>query len=123
MKFNATHHVALGTPNPTTMETFYTETLGLEVVRRWEEVGIVFLAAGDTVIELIGRDDFVIDPSRRAGLYHFAFHVESVDETFEELVAAGITIDEEPRNYKDVRIAFFRDPDGNLLEIVEEPRK
>ena len=123
MKITATHHVGLFTPNFAAMETFYTETLGLEVVRRWEDVNIVFLAAGNTLIELVGRDAFEIDDSRPAGFDHFAFHVESVDDTFQELVAAGITIESEPKDFKDVRIAFFRDPDGNLLELVEDPRK
>ncbi|MBV7329609.1 VOC family protein [Chloroflexi bacterium TSY] len=120
MKLTATHHVGLFTPNFAEMEKFCKQTLGLEEVKRWEDPTIVFLAAGNTVIELINSKNFEIDENRPAGFDHFAFHVDSVDTVFAELVEAGITIDSEPRDFKDVRIAFFRDPDGNLLELVEE---
>jgi catechol 2,3-dioxygenase-like lactoylglutathione lyase family enzyme len=26
-----------------------------------------------------------------------------------------------PRDFEDVRVAFFYDPDGNLLELVQDP--
>jgi hypothetical protein len=29
----------------------------------------------------------------------------------------------EPKNFQDVRLAFFVDPDGNSIELFEEPRK
>ncbi|MEM7131806.1 MAG: VOC family protein [Chloroflexota bacterium] len=123
MKITATHHVGLFTPNFETMKSFYTETLGLPIAKTWTDPDIIFLAAGDTLIELVDKKDFGLSDARPAGFDHFAFHVESVDETFAELVEAGITIEIEPRDFKDVRIAFFRDPDGNLLELVEDPRK
>ena len=120
MKITATHHVGLFTPNFAQMESFYTETLGLEVVKRWDDVNIVFLAAGDTVIELIGRDDRELDSSRPAGFDHFAFQVDDVDSVFAALEDANVRIESAPRDFKDVRIAFFYDPDGNLLELVQE---
>lgn len=120
MKITATHHVGLFTPNFEKMKTFYTETLGLPIAKTWTEPNIVFLAAGTTLIELIDKSDSELSDARPAGFDHFAFHVDSVDEVFAEVVAAGLTIVDEPRDFKDVRIAFFRDPDGNLLELVEE---
>ncbi len=44
----------------------------------------------------------------------------NLDEAYAELVAKGIKIKTEPRNFKDVRICFFYDPDGNSLELVQE---
>ena len=122
MKITATHHVGLFTPNFEAMKAFYTKTLGLPIVKTWSEPTIIFLAAGSTLIELIDNSNFALSDARPAGFDHFAFHVASVDESFAELVAAGVTIHSEPRDFKDVRIAFFRDPDGNLLELVEDPR-
>lgn len=122
MKLTATHHVGLFTPNFDAMKKFYTETLGLEIVRTWEEPNIIFLAAGSTLIELVDKGDSALDSSRPAGFDHFAFHVEDVDAAFAELESAGIRIESAPRNFKEVRIAFFYDPDGNLLELVEDPR-
>lgn len=120
MKITATHHVGLFTPNFAEMEAFYTDTLGLEVVKRWEDVNIVFLAAGNTVIELIGRPDRSLDSRRPAGFDHLAFHVDDVDAVFAALEEVNVRIESAPRDFKDVRIAFFYDPDGNLLELVQE---
>ena len=120
MKITATHHVGLVTPKLAEMEAFYTDMLGLEVVKRWDDVHIVFLAAGGTVIELIGREDRKLDASRPAGFDHFAFHVNDVDAVFAALEDANVRIESAPRDFKDVRIAFFYDPDGNLLELVQE---
>lgn len=120
MKITATHHVGLFTPNFEAMKTFYTETLGLPITKTWTEPNIIFLAAGSTLIELIEKPGIEFSDERPAGWDHFAFHVESVDEVFAEVKAAGLKIEVEPKDFKDVRIAFFRDPDGNMLELVEE---
>ena len=41
---------------------------------------------------------------------------------YEELVAKGVTISVEPKDFRDVRVAFFLDPDGNSIELMEDPR-
>jgi catechol 2,3-dioxygenase-like lactoylglutathione lyase family enzyme len=43
-----------------------------------------------------------------------------VDAAVAELKAQGVRIRTEPMNFKEVRIAFFYDPDGNLLELVQD---
>lgn len=124
MNILATHHVALFTPNFDEMERFYTETLGLAVTRRWDDECIVFFDVGSTQIELIGRD---VPPKPEekilAGYFdHLALHVDDVDAAYSELEAKGVKMKAEPRDFKDVRIAFFYDPDGNQLELVQDPR-
>lgn len=123
MQLLATHHVALLTDNFAAMETFYTQTLGLPVTKRWDDVNIVFINIGSTTIELMGRDNRSGRPANQYGFDHIALLVEDVDDAYAELKAAGVTFTVEPKNFKDVRIAFFTDPDGNLLELFEEPRK
>ena len=54
------------------------------------------------------------------GFDHLALQVEDVDAAFAALRAAGVTVESEPRNFKQLRIAFIRDPDGNLIELVQE---
>lgn len=122
MKLTATHHVGLFTPNFDAMKHFYSETLGLEIVRSWDEPQIVFFAAGSTLIELVDKPDAAIDEARPAGFDHFAFHVDDVDAAFDELKEAGVRTAIDPKDFQDVRIAFFYDPDGNMLELVQDPR-
>jgi len=47
------------------------------------------------------------------------FQVESVDDAARELKAKGVVFDTEPHDEEGwgIRVAHFRDPDGNLLEI------
>ncbi len=123
MQLTGTHHIGLRTPNLAAMEAFYTQTLGFPVTKRWDDVQIVFVDIGSTVIELIGRDNATANNTPTGGLDHIALHVADIDAAFAELVAKGVKIRSEPRDFKDVRIAFFFDPDGNVLELVEDPRQ
>ena len=121
MKVKATHHIALLTPNFEEMQQFYGETLGFPVVGRWDEVDIVFFDAGGTKIELVGRDAAPADNNPTGGWAHLALHVDSVDETYAELLAKGVKPRSEPKNFQTIRNAFFFDPDGNAVELVEDP--
>jgi catechol 2,3-dioxygenase-like lactoylglutathione lyase family enzyme len=125
MHFAGIHHIALYTPNLAGLEAFYTQTLGFPVVRRWDAAGIVFVDAGGVWLELTRLDQ----PSLHApphsidqgiGLNHIAFRVTNIDITFEELVRRGVQVLAAPSNYEQVRVAFFADPDGNVLELIEE---
>ena len=120
MKLKATHHIGVRTQNMAAMEKFYTETLGFAVTKRWDDVNIIFIDIGSTTIELIGRAEAPAAGSIAGCIDHIALHVASVDEAYQELVAKGVRIKVEPRDFKDVRICFFYDPDGNSLELVEE---
>ena len=121
MKLKATHHIALYTPNFTEMNKFYGETLGFPITRRWDEVGIVFYGIGSTSIELVNKEGAVTNPDPAGGWAHIALHVESVDEAYKEMVAKGVPIRLEPKDFQDVRIMFISDPDGNAVELVEDP--
>jgi catechol 2,3-dioxygenase-like lactoylglutathione lyase family enzyme len=123
MELVGTHHVALFTDNFSTLEAFYTQTLGFPVVKRWDDVNIIFINVGSTTIELIGRDNRSGRVANQYGFDHLALHVADVDEAYAELSQAGIKFNGEPKSFQDVRIVFFNDPDGNLLELVEDPRK
>lgn len=122
MEIRATHHVAVFTENFSALETFYTETLGLPVTRRWDDAGIIFIDVGSTKIELIDRENDARSRAQRGGFDHLALHVADVDTAVAELQEKGIIITNGPRNFKEVRVAFFADPDGNVLELVEDPR-
>jgi catechol 2,3-dioxygenase-like lactoylglutathione lyase family enzyme len=60
------------------------------------------------------------DDNLQEGPRHAAFRVDDADATAERLRAAGAEFTLEPFDaVGGVRIAFFRDPDGTLLEIVQ----
>lgn len=108
---------------------FYRDILGFEVlgqmVQRNGTFKIVYLQAGDARIELFhftekGRD---LDPTVTdldLGFKHLGFRVDDVDAVAAELKAKGVEFTVEPKDSSSggVRLAFFKDPDGNLLEII-----
>ncbi|HEV7297856.1 MAG TPA: VOC family protein [Tepidisphaeraceae bacterium] len=121
MKITGTHHVALCTPNFEQTCKFYIETLGLKQVGSFSGRNIIFVDAGPTTIEIIER----LEPMDRArqGWVHFAFEVPDIDAAYAELTGKGIAFHIEPKLFPEinpaVRLAFFKDPDGNELELVQ----
>jgi catechol 2,3-dioxygenase-like lactoylglutathione lyase family enzyme len=69
-----------------------------------------------------GRRGDRLDDDRQLGVRHLAFFVGDVDGEAERLRAAGVELTLEPTTATgDVRLAFFRDPDCALLELLDGP--
>ena len=119
------HHIAIYTRDLARLEAFYTQVLGFPVMRRWDAPGIVFVDDGGLWIELTRQDAPDDGTLPRAldqgvGLNHFALQVDNVDEAFHELAGKGVCALAAPANYENVRVAFLADPDGNVLELIED---
>jgi len=106
------------------MRDFYGRTLRFQLVRErspnWVEYRI-----GPNTLALAGRFLFVENQTLGAGVaaVQLAFRVpyEAVDVCAAELIAAGIPLLSPPTDQLfRHRTLFFRDPDGNLLEIYAE---
>jgi catechol 2,3-dioxygenase-like lactoylglutathione lyase family enzyme len=123
-----THHIAIYTRDLAQLEAFYTQVLGFPVVRRWDAAGIVFVDAGGMWIELTRQDapDDGTQPralDQGVGMNHFAVQADQVDQAFRELVDKGVRVLAAPANYENVRVAFLADPDGNVLELIEDQER
>src|SRR5688572_28587870 len=127
MQILGTHHLALTTGRFELIRRFYVEQIGLPVIGGFPGLDIVFVAAGGTAIEIIGENGESApgpdDRARRDGRHHLAWEVADVDAAFAELVARGVPVHSSPESFPEssptMRIAFLRDPDGNLLELVQ----
>jgi len=125
---------------------FYRDLLGLRVTKSMEESGeylsnITGLAgARATTIKLAADDGKLVEllyfhshPSRPAGSKgiseigpsHVAFTVENVDEEYDRLSKEGIEFNSAPQLSPDgyAKVAFCRDYDRTLIELVEIPKK
>jgi len=71
--------------------------------------------------EVVGTSDL---PSEAPCQDRFALivRVENVDAMCEELQEKGVEFKDEPESHSDwgIRSAYFRDPDGNLIEIFSD---
>ena len=126
MKLGNIHHLAIICSNYETSKNFYTEILGLEIVRetyRKERNSYKLdLKAGDAQIELIS----VPTPPKRlnypeaCGLRHFDFSVEDIDETVKYLKTKKIKVEKvRIDELTGSRYTFITDPDDLPIEIYE----
>lgn len=101
---------------------FYREVLGLEVVRRFSAgpgTEIVFLGGGDTKIELVcTRPAADITTSEDVS---WGFKVDSLDRAMALVKEKGLSIHSGPfQPNPGVRFFYLRDPNGYMIQIVEE---
>ena len=109
---------------------FYCELLGLRLVLRKPsgQGEVAFLDAGGGMLEIFAQPGDEVAPSRdvppgEAGVRHLTFAFDDVDATFARLESAGVAIVERPRaaHHTEMiaRVAFVRDPDGIIVELIE----
>lgn len=127
-------HVGMAVSDVDRSMAFYCDLLGMRLIVR-KPMGAggeqVFLDAGNAQFELFCPAPAVSTPARtiadtEAGVRHLTFAVTDVDAMFERLTAAGVPARQPPRDAfnKDIvkRVAFVKDPDGILIELVERAR-
>lgn len=118
----ATHHVALSTAHFAPLREFYTETLGLPLLGGFPNEHILFLDAGTTAIELTEATEEEA-PAGAGGWAHLALEVADVDAAYAALSARGVPFPIPPEDFPPaapaMRIAFCKDPDGNVIELLQ----
>jgi catechol 2,3-dioxygenase-like lactoylglutathione lyase family enzyme len=100
---------------------FYQDVLGLPLLFRYP---------GNAFFDAHGIRLYLATPSEPgyAGLATLYFRVDDVGATFDQLVARGATVREEPEiTHRDAAydlwLAFVRDPDGNNIGLMREAPK
>ncbi|MDG4657391.1 VOC family protein [Ectobacillus antri] len=127
MKLKRIHHVAVICSNYEVSKQFYTEVLGLEIVKEVyrEERNSYKLDLAVNGLYQIELFSFPNPPERPSfpeatGLRHLAFETECVETAATTLKERGIKVEEirlDPVTGK--KFTFFQDPDGLPLEIYE----
>lgn len=127
MHLKKIHHIAIICSDYAMSKHFYTEILGLQVIREVfreerDSYKLDLALNGEYVIELFSFPNPPKRPSRpeAQGLRHLAFEVENIDKAVEELSSKGVEL--EPiriDEFTSKRFTFFSDPDDLPLELYE----
>ena len=121
------HHIAIICSNYEVSKKFYTEVLGLNIIRevyREERQSYKLdLAIGKHyIIELFSFPNPPTRPSRpeSCGLRHLAFSIDNVEEKRNELISKGLECEEiRIDEFTDKQFFFTTDPDDLPLEFYE----
>jgi methylmalonyl-CoA epimerase len=131
---SAIDHVGVAVEDIDAALAIYRDTLGMALVHREtvseQGVDAALLDVGDSHVELLqplGPDTAVgkFLARRGPGLHHVAYRVESVEETMQALITAGVRlIDERPRTgIRGSQVAFIHPSStGGVLTEIVEPR-
>ena len=129
---NGIHHVTAISSDPAATVRFYSDTLGLRLVKQtvnFDDPGTFHLYFGDRTGAPGSILTFFPFPDGRAGrtgtgqaaVTSFAIPAESIGWWMERLGARGLPV-EAPVGRFDERVIALRDPDGMLLELVGSAR-
>jgi glyoxylase I family protein len=148
LKITKFRHVAIVVQDLDRMVNFYTQTLGFLVKRQFAIGNEDFrkgigLSDADAIVThlMIPNSDVEIEllqfketknlvspsPANTQGYRHFAVVVDDLKESWRELKEKGISFlskpitVQEPEEVAGFQFVYFRDPEGNIIELNELP--
>lgn len=127
LQLQRVHHIAIICSDYQRSKYFYTQLLGLEIIRevyrnQRRSFKLDLALNGQYILELFSFPDPPGRPSgpEACGLRHLAFAVADLDKAVAALNSRGV--ETEPARtdeYTGRRFTFFEDPDGLPLELYE----
>jgi catechol 2,3-dioxygenase-like lactoylglutathione lyase family enzyme len=125
-------HLVLRVTNLATMLRFYCDALGCQVERRQDDIGLVQLRAGRSLIDLVpvasklGRVGGAAPGVEGRNLDHFCLRIEAFDEgaVRQQLANYGFSAGPVEQRYGAEGVGmslYVSDPEGNVVELKGAP--
>lgn len=121
------HHLAMNVAEFDLSKKFYIDVLGFSAAKEWGGEGkrAVMLDAGNgNYVELFEKPEVGADSGT---IIHYALRVDDCDEILDRVRKAGAEITVESKDVDiqsdppyPVRIAFFKGPGGEIIELFQE---
>jgi glyoxylase I family protein len=120
--FTGIEHFAIASPNPKRLAEWYAAALDFEIT--YEYAGNYFVEAQNgTLIEIIPAEGERAESTVRSpGMRHIAISVRDFEGAQSLLASRGVKFDAEPYWNQGNRLQFFKDPDGNLLHLIQREK-
>ena len=121
-------HIVLRVEDMQASLDFYTRTLGCPIRKRRDDLGMIHLGAGTSMIDLVdaqgplGRQGGGLADPRHRNLDHFCLRIEPFDEAalIAHLQSFGLTVEQAARRFgaEGYGLSLYCfDPDGNQVEL------
>lgn len=117
-------HTAVFAADSTALKDFYVRVFGLKVVLVSDDTPPGYFLADDrgTALEIIPRPAGQANVNQR-WVCHVAYIVDDVAAKRSELERMGIVFETDTAvNQESVKMAFFRDPEGNRCQLIWRKR-
>lgn len=125
LKIREIDHVVLRCRDQARMIDFYTRLLGLIEERRIEQIGLIQLRAGASLIDLVPATDPRVESGCNVDHFCLGVEIADVNEAVGYLRANAIEIIGEPATRYGARgmglSIYVRDPEGNVVELKQMP--
>ncbi len=132
LKLQGIDHLVLRVIDLGAMTRFYVETLGCAIERRQDEIGLVQLRAGHSLIDLVpvdgklGRMGGAAPGAEGRNMDHFCLRVEpfDADAIRAHLAAHGVEAGKTESRYGaegEGPSIYLSDPEGNVVELKGPP--
>jgi glyoxylase I family protein len=118
-------HTAIASPDPHRLADWYVEHLEFAINYRSPNSQTVFVKAADgTMLEIIESSAALRPPldMKAPGLRHLAITVTDFDAVYQRLKSSGVQFLAEPAKQGGNSLAFFTDPDGNILHLLHREK-
>ena len=114
-------HVAIASPDPLRLALWYAEHLDFVINYQPASSKTVFIKAADgSMIEIIESAPGTVPAAgmNPAGLRHLALTVADFPEVYARLKGKGVRFLTDAQTTSANSLAFFTDPDGNILHLL-----
>jgi glyoxylase I family protein len=118
-------HVVLRCRDQRKMLDFYTQVLGLAEERRLDQIGLIQLRAGASMLDLVPATEPRIESALNVD--HFCFGIDAADlnQVLRYLRDHSVEVLGEPATRYGARgmgqSVYIRDPEGNTVELKQMP--
>ncbi|SFU86665.1 VOC family protein [Pseudoduganella namucuonensis] len=128
IKLREIDHIVLRVVDLDRMTDFYTGVLGCTIERRQDEIGLVQLRAGSSLVDLVpvtgklGLPGGAAPGKEGRNVDHFCFRVVDWDEAAIRAALAGAGVQTEPAAARfgaegEGPSIYLNDPEGNTIEL------
>jgi catechol 2,3-dioxygenase len=126
-KIRGLGEIALRVENLDLMQQFYEDIVGLELMKRFDNMAFFRIADGyqghTQVLALFdrsGNQEYNGLDSEKSTSDHFAFSIslENFDAEKDRLEGLGVTVETSEHAWVKWRSLYFKDPEGNQVEFV-----